>query len=211
MFRLSLSTSSTNAFPPPLSSVGGSSIHLVPTSTTAEDLLSRVLERASPSHGAIRLRASSDISLPPFTGSPQMQMQSPSPSHFYPTSNQYAQSNLITSAHSVTSASPYEQIPGTFDRTVGGVGLQPESHYRSTSISGSTPPIQFRPPAATISQIQYPSGSPRMPNPLGAIGSLPSHTGVRDNRSQHHEHHQWYQNMAGPLLSHAQLFSGPHE
>jgi hypothetical protein len=200
---LSIAASSTNAFPPPLSSVSGSSTHRVPAGTTAEDLLSRVLGQAPPSRGAAHLRTSSDPSLPPLTGSPlggsaRIQVHPPNFDHVYPTANQYVQANPVMSVSSMTSVSPYEQSPGVFDRAVGGASLQPASPY-----SVSTPPIHFRPPTA-LSPTKYAPGPPRALNPPGAIGSFPHRTSVQEYHSPHYEPSQ---NVGGSLLTPSQLFS----
>lgn len=201
---LSISASSTNAFPPPLSSVSGPPARLVPTGTTAEDLLSRVLGRTPTSHSAARLRASSDVSAPPFADSPlagsQILNQSPNLSHMHPMADQHAQPNPVTRTPNMTSGSPNGQSSGRFNRTVGGVSFEPASHYRSASISGSTPHRQFRPPNALV-QTEYSPGLSRALNPLGAIGSFPHHTSARDSHSSFHEHHEQYQGLTGPLLA----------
>lgn len=213
-----LSGGSPSAFPPPLSSVSLSPSRIGPPGTTAEDLLSRVLGRASPALASSRLRTGSDATLAPFPGSPlvpasSLQQNYQSPNHT-PTSSTYFQAPPPVGAGAFTPpgvAFRQDYASAMFNRAVGGPGsgVQASNQYQAQNRTGSfadngTTAIPYSPSSlAGVTPFahrgfepQYqPLGSPRGINPLGAIGAslLPNQSEMNVYGASHPEQYNLHQ------------------
>lgn len=158
--------------------MAGSPARLSATGTTAEDLLSLVLGRGSPSLAPARLRAGSEASAAPFLStplgsSPQQHLQPPNsmPVHSLPNVNPAGFASSMPYSASYRQDAPSKIMP--FDRTVGGITTNAyQNHQRTGSLSNvSSSPHS----TSTVFQRRYDTpGSPsqRGINPLGAIGTF---------------------------------------